>query len=93
MSAEEVQSAMRPFVRTSSALGTQGSGLGLSTVRALCGTLNIELSLASEPGVGTTATLRLPSSSSPNGRPPSGVHPRGKLPPPRSVLHVRCDPA
>jgi signal transduction histidine kinase len=42
---------------------SKGLGLGLSIVRRLCGLIDVELQLASEPGVGTTITLRLPLSS------------------------------
>ena len=41
---------------------TKGLGLGLSIVKRLCGLLDMELSLASTLGVGTTMTLRLPLS-------------------------------
>jgi signal transduction histidine kinase len=38
----------------------KGLGLGLSIVRRLCALLDVELSLQSRPGAGTTVTLSLP---------------------------------
>jgi CheY-like chemotaxis protein len=38
----------------------KGLGLGLSIVRRLCALLDVELSLQSQPGAGTTVTLSLP---------------------------------
>lgn len=38
----------------------KGLGLGLSIVRRLCALLGVQLQLESQPGVGTTVTLRMP---------------------------------
>lgn len=40
---------------------SQGLGLGLAIVRRLCALLDVELSLQSQPGVGTTVELALPT--------------------------------
>lgn len=41
----------------------KGLGLGLSIVRRLCALLDVQLQLESQPGVGTTITLRMPQAA------------------------------
>ena len=77
MQPEEIELAMKPFVRVDSAYtrNQEGTGLGLPIARALVvrhrGTFNV----TSEPGKGTTVTFTLPTIA----RDPSGLPQRGKL--------------
>jgi PAS domain S-box-containing protein len=61
MSAGQLQRLFQPFERLGQETGTQpGSGLGLVITRQLAQLLQAEVTLQSEPGHGTTATVRLP---------------------------------
>ncbi|MDE2397851.1 MAG: hybrid sensor histidine kinase/response regulator [Burkholderiales bacterium] len=55
---------------------SRGLGLGLSIVRRLCSLLGVGVTLASQPGAGTTVTLRLPELAS---EPPARADPRTGL--------------
>lgn len=59
---EEQERVFREFYQVGNAERdrSRGLGLGLSIVRRLCGLLGVDLRLTSQPGVGTTVTLRLP---------------------------------
>jgi PAS domain S-box-containing protein len=69
MSPDEVSQAFTPFYRTKLAAvrAIQGSGLGLSVVARIAEQHSGEVALDSEPGAGTTVTLRLARVSA-NGR-------------------------
>ena len=60
MDAAQLRRACRPYQRGDAAQrGVPGTGLGLSSCRALMQALGGALEIASAPGAGTTATLRL----------------------------------
>ncbi|NSL54340.1 hybrid sensor histidine kinase/response regulator [Uliginosibacterium aquaticum] len=59
ISAEELERIFEPFSRGSSAQSTSGTGLGLTIARMLTGLMGGELSVKSEPGIGTCFTVRL----------------------------------
>ena len=65
--AEEQERVFREFYQVGNVERdrAKGLGLGLSIVQRLCALLGVRLSLQSEPGVGTTITLRLPAEDSP----------------------------
>lgn len=65
MSAEDLQVAFEPFGRAGGieARRQQGTGLGLSLARAMVRLHGGDLTLASEPDYGTTATISLPRSA------------------------------
>ena len=50
----------QPFFRAHADTGKSGSGLGLAIVKTLVERLNGQFAIASELGVGTTVTIRLP---------------------------------
>lgn len=56
MSAEALSRAFEPFYRAEPSR-PQGTGLGLSIVRRLCDRFGWKVSLSSEPGQGTEATV------------------------------------
>ncbi len=64
MSAEQVQAAFKPFHTTK----PQGTGLGLVITRKLLTKMGGTVSLASQRGVGTTVTLRLPAQAAAEAR-------------------------
>jgi signal transduction histidine kinase/CheY-like chemotaxis protein len=63
MSAETLECIFDPFFTTKGDRG--GTGLGLATVYAFATEARGEIDATSEPGVGTTFTLRLPISAEP----------------------------
>ena len=66
--AEELHLVFEPFWRGDSSRSSPGSGLGLTLARRLVEHLGGAIEVRSEPGVGTTFTLRLPAApSSPAG--------------------------
>jgi signal transduction histidine kinase len=56
MSADALARAFEPFYRADPTR-PQGTGLGLSIVRRLCDRFGWKITLTSEPGVGTQATI------------------------------------
>jgi signal transduction histidine kinase len=64
MSPSEIESAGKPFWQAQTGLDRtyEGTGLGLALVRELLTAMNGSLSLTSEPGRGTLATVTLPPS-------------------------------
>jgi len=62
MDAADLEKAMRPFVQIDNALNRKypGTGLGLPIIKGLMDLHGGRLDLASEVGVGTTATVRFP---------------------------------
>jgi signal transduction histidine kinase len=62
IAADEQERVFREFYQVSNVERDRlkGLGLGLSIVRRLCALLQVQLQLQSQPGVGTTVTLRLP---------------------------------
>jgi PAS domain S-box-containing protein len=63
MSAAELEQVARPFVQLENWLVRkyEGTGLGLSIVKAFCELHGGSLEISSEPGRGTTTTIRLPA--------------------------------
>src|SRR5690606_1311806 len=63
ISAEHIDRVFEPFwqVDPSERAANRGSGLGLSIVRQLVGLLGGNVSVESEPGVGSTFTVQLPA--------------------------------
>lgn len=63
MAPEDIPRAFEPFTQLDQALSRRfgGSGLGLHLARLLTEAMGASLTLDSAPGVGTTATLRLPA--------------------------------
>lgn len=63
LATEELERAFEPFWQADPGLTRKegGSGLGLSIVRRFTRLLGGEVALESEPGAGTTATLRVPA--------------------------------
>ena len=59
---EQIDKVLEPFEQVGDHLtrGVEGTGLGLPIAKALIELHGGELFLSSEPGVGTTAMLRLP---------------------------------
>jgi two-component system cell cycle sensor histidine kinase PleC len=64
MAASDIPRALAPFVRLENALvqETEGVGLGLPLCKRLAELHGAELVITSEPGLGTTCTLRFPPS-------------------------------
>ena len=63
VAAEHLEQIFEPFVQVSAAPGTRGGvGLGLATSRTLARRMNGDILVESEPGIGSTFTLRLPLS-------------------------------
>jgi signal transduction histidine kinase len=61
MTPEQLALLFRPFERLGQEAGSQpGSGLGLVITQQLGQLLGVEIKLRSQPGGGTTATLRIP---------------------------------
>lgn len=62
MSFDEIDQAFDPFWRAEHARDSavQGIGIGLGLVRDVCEAHHATVTLRSEPGTGTTATIRLP---------------------------------
>ena len=67
ISAERLEGLGKPFGHTESHLvtGNGGAGLGLSIAKGLMRLMGGSLSIASEVGVGTTVSLRLPQAEAP----------------------------
>jgi len=63
MSAEELERVFEPFQRGGDGK-KEGQGIGLSIVRRLSERYGWPVSLESEPGHGTVATIRFPGASS-----------------------------
>ncbi|WP_374481628.1 ATP-binding protein [Zoogloea sp.] len=59
ISAAEIERIFEPFSRGSSAQGASGAGLGLTISRMFADVMGGELTVTSEPGVGTTFRVRL----------------------------------
>jgi signal transduction histidine kinase len=64
MTAEDIEVAMKPFGQVDRTLSRShgGVGLGLPICRAMAEMHGGKLEIESEPGTGTTVTLRLPQS-------------------------------
>jgi two-component system, cell cycle sensor histidine kinase PleC len=81
MASSDIPRALAPFVRLENALvqETEGVGLGLPLCKRLAELHGAELMVASEPGTGTTCTLRFPPSRTCAGAPPDRVQRSGGL--------------
>lgn len=75
MAPADIPRALTPFVRLSSALTqeTEGAGLGLPLSKRLADLHGAALEIVSEPGRGTTCTLRFPPSRSVSTAAPSAA--------------------
>jgi signal transduction histidine kinase len=62
MTEEEISTAFDSFVQSDSSLARkyEGSGMGLPMARSMARLQGADVALASEPGVGTMATLQIP---------------------------------
>ena len=62
MTSDEVDQVFDPFWRAEHARdqAVQGIGIGLGLVRDICRAHHATVDVASDPGRGTTATIRLP---------------------------------
>jgi len=65
MSKETLERAFEPFFTTKQV--GQGTGLGLPVVFGLVQEMSGSITLASEPGMGTTVTIRIPFAAAPDG--------------------------
>ena len=82
MNAETLQRCLSPFFTTK---GERGTGMGLSMVEAMAQRHGAHIDIASEPGRGTTVTLRFPAPAEPSTAPA----PRASAAPaPARSLHV-----
>jgi signal transduction histidine kinase len=63
MSEEELEHVFERFYRARDGRATPGTGLGLSIVRSLIDLHGGEIDVASEPGAGTTFTVRIPTAT------------------------------
>src|SRR5260370_23098185 len=91
MPAEALNGVFEPFYTTKEV--GKGSGLGLSMVYGFAKQSNGHVAIYSEPGLGTTVRIYLPSTSA-NARKPPAEPPRieGKAPPPAPAAGQETDP-
>ncbi len=82
MTADQMSRIFQPFVQADSSTTRQygGSGFGLAITRHFCHMLGGEISVVSEPGKGSTFTIRLPveareARSMPEAAPPAENQP------------------
>lgn len=61
MGADELSQLFQPFKRLAATAHLPGTGLGLTIVKLLVEQMNGELSVSSQPGLGTTFTVSLPA--------------------------------
>jgi cell cycle sensor histidine kinase DivJ len=62
MTADEIEYALQPFAQIQTAYNrsSEGTGLGLTLVQRFSALLGGDMSIASQPGIGSMVTLRLP---------------------------------
>lgn len=62
MTADEIEYALQPFaqIQTTYNRSSEGTGLGLTLVQRFSALLGGDMSIASQPGIGSMVTLRLP---------------------------------
>ncbi len=94
MTPAQMHKLFQPFAQaeatTSSKYG--GTGLGLSVTKALCELMEGSIEVASEPGKGSTFTIKLPSTGAVQPHEPS-ADAGGAAPPQPGVLYVGVDAA
>ncbi|MFX8195538.1 sensor histidine kinase, partial [Acinetobacter baumannii] len=69
MNAEELERVTERFYRADRSGAIPGTGLGMAIVKEIVELMGGSLHLRSEPGRGTTATLRLPLTDAPDSAP------------------------
>jgi CheY-like chemotaxis protein/nitrogen-specific signal transduction histidine kinase len=96
MTAEQVERLFEPFSQADRSTTRKfgGTGLGLAITRSFCRMMGGDVTVESEPGKGTTFTIRLPLSGKTEERPAAEARPE-KVDRPRAgtVLVIDDDPA
>ena len=98
MAPDQMEKLFQPFVQGDASTSRKfgGTGLGMTITHRFCQMMGGEISAASEPGSGTTFTIRLPAqvqvqppAAAPLSEPPEPMGPEGSS----TVLVIEDDPA
>jgi signal transduction histidine kinase/CheY-like chemotaxis protein len=102
MTSEQIQRLFQPFTQADASTTRKygGTGLGLTITKRFCNMLGGDVSVASEPGNGTTFTIIVPAEPEdrhqPDAAAPVLLSPDGKarvVPPGRTILVIDDDPS